>query len=92
MRESIKSKNEALALKAFDTLFNRPHYGCFSNFGLPVNWIAADILRIKDGILVEHLDAIQDEAPSKNPRANADVRRQFSKILRPLIATAIGGC
>jgi predicted SnoaL-like aldol condensation-catalyzing enzyme len=37
-------------------------HGRFSNFGLPVNWIAADILRIKDGILLEHWDVIQDEA------------------------------
>src|SRR6202790_1864093 len=28
----------------------------------PVNWIAADILRIEDGVLVEHWDVIQDEA------------------------------
>jgi hypothetical protein len=37
-----------------------------------VNWIAADVLRIRDGILVEHWDVIQDEAieeqsKSKNP-------------------------
>ncbi len=37
-------------------------HGRFSNFGLPVNWIAADILRIENGILVEHWDVIQDEA------------------------------
>jgi len=37
-------------------------HGRFSNFGLPVNWIAADVVRIKDGILVEHWDVIQDEA------------------------------
>jgi len=37
-------------------------HGRFSNFGLPVNWIAADILRIKGGILLEHWDVIQDEA------------------------------
>jgi predicted SnoaL-like aldol condensation-catalyzing enzyme len=30
--------------------------------GATVNWIAADILRIQDGILVEHWDVIQDEA------------------------------
>jgi hypothetical protein len=36
-------------------------HGRFSGFGLPVNWIAADILRIEDGILVEHWDVIQDE-------------------------------
>src|SRR5271154_705528 len=29
-------------------------HGRFSGFGLPVNWIAADILHIKDGILIEH--------------------------------------
>jgi len=115
MSETIESRNKALVLKAFDTLFNKRDYsvaekfwspqyiqhsahiapgrdglfnlvkslpstlryehslimaegefvivhGRFSNFGLPVNWIAADILRIKDGILLEHWDVIQDEA------------------------------
>jgi predicted SnoaL-like aldol condensation-catalyzing enzyme len=37
-------------------------HGRFSGFGLPVNWIAADIVRINDGILIEHWDVIQDEA------------------------------
>ena len=37
-------------------------HGRFSGFGLPVNWIAADILRVADGVLVEHWDVIQDEA------------------------------
>ncbi len=37
-------------------------HGRFSGFGAPVNWIAADILRIEDSILVEHWDVIQDEA------------------------------
>ena len=36
-------------------------HGRFSGF-LPVNWIAADILRIKEGVLDEHWDVIQDEA------------------------------
>ena len=36
-------------------------HGRFSGFGAPVNWIAADILRIQDGILVEHWDVIEDE-------------------------------
>jgi predicted SnoaL-like aldol condensation-catalyzing enzyme len=122
MSQTEESKNKALVLDAFDTLFNRRDYaaaerywspdyiqhsahiapgreglfnlvksistlkyepglivangdfvivhGRFSNFGLPVNWIAADILRIEDGILVEHWDVIQDEATreqSKNP-------------------------
>ena len=115
MNETIESKNKALVLEAFDTLFNKrdyvaaerywsPNYiqhsahiepgrdglfnliksipptlkyepgtivgekdfvivhGRFSGFGEPVNWIAADIVRIKDGILVEHWDVIEDEA------------------------------
>ncbi len=115
MGEKIESKNKALVLKAFDTLFNKRDYaaadrfwspdyiqhsahiapgheglfdlikslpatlryepgatvaegdlvivhGRFSGFGAPANWIAADILRIQNGILVEHWDVIQDEA------------------------------
>jgi predicted SnoaL-like aldol condensation-catalyzing enzyme len=37
-------------------------HGRFSGFGRPANWIAADILRIDDGVMVEHWDVIQDEA------------------------------
>jgi predicted SnoaL-like aldol condensation-catalyzing enzyme len=37
-------------------------HGRFSGFGAAVNWIAADIVRIQDGILIEHWDVIQDEA------------------------------
>ena len=37
-------------------------HGRFSGFGLPVNWIAADMLRIENEMLVEHWDVIQDEA------------------------------
>ena len=37
-------------------------HGRFSGFGAPVNWIAADIVHIQNGILVEHWDVIQDEA------------------------------
>ena len=118
MNRTVESKNKALVLEAFETLFNKrdyaaaekswsPHYiqhsahiapgreglfdlirslpptlqyepgtivaegdfvivhGRFSNFGLPVNWIAADIVRIKDGVLVEHWDVIQDEAHTR---------------------------
>jgi len=36
-------------------------HGRFSGFGAPVNWIAADIVRIQNGVLVEHWDVIQDE-------------------------------
>src|SRR4029434_5075606 len=122
MSQTTESKNKALVLEAFDTLFNKrdyvaaerywsPNYiqhsahiapgreglfnliksipptlryepgvilaeGCllivhggFSSFGLRVNWIAADILRIKDGILVEHWDVIQDEATREQSKS-----------------------
>ena len=44
-------------------------HGRFSGFGQPANWIAADILRIKDGILVEHWDVIQDEAMEQQSKS-----------------------
>jgi predicted SnoaL-like aldol condensation-catalyzing enzyme len=37
-------------------------HGRFSGIGLPVNWVAADILRIENGLMAEHWDVIQDEA------------------------------
>ena len=122
MRETIESKNKALVLEAFDTLFNKRDYeaaerfwspdyiqhsahiepgrdglfnliktipptlkyepgtivaegdfvivhGRFSGFGLPVNWITADILRIENGILVEHWEVIQDEATRESSKS-----------------------
>src|SRR3982074_3813053 len=122
MSRTKESKNKALVLEAFDTLFNKrdyvaaeryrsPNYiqhsahiepgrdglfkliksipptlkyepgmivaekdfvivhGRFSGFGQPVNWIAADILRIEDGILVEHWDVIQDEASHESSKS-----------------------
>ena len=46
-------------------------HGRFSGFGAPVNWIAADILRIEDGLLVEHWDVIQDEATEEQSKTGA---------------------
>jgi predicted SnoaL-like aldol condensation-catalyzing enzyme len=122
MSEKIESKNKALVLEAFDTLFNKRDYaaaerfwspdyiqhsahiapgreglfnlikgipptlkyepgmivaegnlvmvhGRFSGFGAPVNWIAADILRIEGDILVEHWDVIQDEASRESSKS-----------------------
>jgi predicted SnoaL-like aldol condensation-catalyzing enzyme len=46
-------------------------HGRFSGFGAPVNWIAADIVRIEDGILVEHWDVIQDEAAEEQSKSKA---------------------
>ena len=54
--------------------------GRFSGIGLPVNWVTADIVRIKDGILVEHWDVIQDEAT-----------REQSKSGRPMFGDSFPG-
>jgi predicted SnoaL-like aldol condensation-catalyzing enzyme len=48
-------------------------HGRFSGFGAMVNWIAADILRIQDGILVEHWDVIQDEATEQESKSKAPI-------------------
>jgi predicted SnoaL-like aldol condensation-catalyzing enzyme len=122
MDRTVESKNKALVLEAFDTLFNKHDYaaaakfwsshyiqhsahiapgreglfdlikslpptlkyepgtivaegdfvivhGRFSGFGAPVNWIAADIVRIKNGVLVEHWDVIQDEATQEQSKS-----------------------
>jgi predicted SnoaL-like aldol condensation-catalyzing enzyme len=122
VNEDIESKNKALVLEAFDTLFNKRDYGAaerfwspnyiqhsahiepgreglfnliksmpptlkyesgtivadgdfvmvhgrFSGFGQPVNWIAADIVRIADGVLVEHWDVIEDEVSKQESRS-----------------------
>jgi predicted SnoaL-like aldol condensation-catalyzing enzyme len=37
-------------------------HGRFSGHGRPAAWIAADIVRIEDGMLAEHWDVLQDEA------------------------------
>jgi len=44
-------------------------HGRFSDFGAPADWIAADILRIENGLLVEHWDVIQDEATRKSSKS-----------------------
>jgi predicted SnoaL-like aldol condensation-catalyzing enzyme len=44
-------------------------HGRFSGIGLPVNWIAADIVRIKDGVLAEHWDVIEDEATKEQSQS-----------------------
>jgi predicted SnoaL-like aldol condensation-catalyzing enzyme len=122
--QTKEGRNKALALEAFDTLFNKRDYaaaerfwspryiqhsahiapgrngllelvkaapptlkyepglvvaegdyvilhGRFSGFGLPVNWVVADILRVEDGIFVEHWDVIQDEATAEQSQSKA---------------------
>ena len=59
-------------------------HGRFSGFGLPANWIVADILRIEDGILVEHWDVIQDEATQEQSKSG---RPMFGESF-PVYATS----
>ena len=72
-------------------------HGRFSDFGLPVNWIAADIVRIKDGVLVEHWDVIQDEATQEQSKSGqpmfgdkfpSDSRKRLSAAALSLPANA----
>src|SRR3984957_11057264 len=44
-------------------------HGRFSGFGAPANWIAADILRIENGVFVEHWDVLQDEATQEQSKS-----------------------
>ena len=122
MEKTVQEQNKALALEAFDTLFNRRDYaeaerywspdyiqhsahippgreglfqlvrnapaamryesglivaegdfvlmhGRFSHVGQPADWIVVDILRIENGILVEHWDVIQDEATQEQSKS-----------------------
>ena len=44
-------------------------HGRFSGTGRPRNWIAADIVRVADGLLAEHWDVLQDEATEAESRS-----------------------
>ena len=46
-------------------------HGRFSVRGSAVNWIAADVLRIEDGLLQEHWDVLQDEATEEQSKSKA---------------------
>lgn len=55
-------------------------HGRYSGLGVSPNWIVADIVRMKNGILVEHWDVIQDEAT-----------RESSKSGLPMFGEKFGG-
>ncbi|SRR5713101_226001 len=42
-----------------------------SGHGRPKNWIAADIFRVADELLVEHWDVLQDEATEEESKSKA---------------------
>ena len=45
-------------------------HGRFSGTGRPRNWIAADVVRVADGVLAEHWDVLQDEATQAESRSS----------------------
>jgi predicted SnoaL-like aldol condensation-catalyzing enzyme len=44
-------------------------HGRFSGTGRPRSWIAADVVRVADGVLAEHWDVLQDEATKAESRS-----------------------
>jgi predicted SnoaL-like aldol condensation-catalyzing enzyme len=44
-------------------------HGRFSGIGKPRNWIAADVVRVAEGVLAEHWDVLQDEATKAESRS-----------------------
>jgi hypothetical protein len=64
----LVTKSGALAFPKAQFVFVDTEWN-YSGFGLTVNWIAADIIRMKDGILLEHWDVIQDEATEEQSKS-----------------------
>jgi predicted SnoaL-like aldol condensation-catalyzing enzyme len=61
----IRSLSETPALRAQHHSRGgrlRHRQGRFSGTGRPAAWVAADVVRIEDGVLAEHWDVLQDEA------------------------------
>src|ERR1700724_3076965 len=46
-------------------------HGRFSGHGIPRNWVVADIVRLDNGVLVEHWDVIQDEATEAESKSGS---------------------
>lgn len=44
-------------------------HGRYSGLGQSPNWIVADIVRMKNGVLAEHWDVIQDEATCETSKS-----------------------
>ena len=57
--------------------------------GLPVNWIAADILRIEDELLAEHWDVIQDEAPRSTSKSGLPMFGEVFPTARPATPSTV---
>jgi predicted SnoaL-like aldol condensation-catalyzing enzyme len=68
----IKNAPPTLRYESGVILADREHvivHGRFSGHGPPRSWIAADIVRIADGVLVEYRDVLQDEATTQESQS-----------------------
>ena len=65
LRDSLRYENHVVAASGDFVLL----HGRFSGHGLPAAWIAADIVRMENGLLAEHWDVIQDEATRAQSRS-----------------------
>jgi predicted SnoaL-like aldol condensation-catalyzing enzyme len=55
-------------------------HGRFSGTGRARNWIAADLVRVHDGVLAEHWDVLQDEATREESKSGLPMfGAQFSE-------------
>ena len=63
--DSLRYENHVVAASGDFVLL----HGRFSGHGLPAAWIAADIVRMENGLLAEHWDVIQDEATRAQSRS-----------------------
>jgi predicted SnoaL-like aldol condensation-catalyzing enzyme len=48
-------------------------HGRFSGTGRPRNWVAADVVRVANGVLAEHWDVLQDEAAEAESRSGLPI-------------------
>jgi len=60
-------------------------HGRFSGTGLRRNWVVADIVMMKDGVLFEHWDVIQDEATEAESKSGCPM---FGISFAPLTPNA----
>ena len=63
--DSLRYENHVVAASGDFVLL----HGRFSGHGLPAAWIAADIVRMENGLLAEHWDVIQDEVTRAQSRS-----------------------
>jgi predicted SnoaL-like aldol condensation-catalyzing enzyme len=59
-------------------------HGRFSGTGRPRSWIAADVVRVADGVLAEHWDVLQDLAENLAAQSMTDLAERGSLGVREL--------